>query len=61
MQPLADIRRRTRLKMPDAIVAFLALREGAQVASFDDRLLTAAKALGLRVCSPPAAGSSRLR
>jgi predicted nucleic acid-binding protein len=49
MPILADVRRRTRLKMPDAIVVFLARREGAAVASFDDRLLRAARSLGLPV------------
>ncbi|MDR0626057.1 MAG: hypothetical protein LBG11_02145 [Bifidobacteriaceae bacterium] len=33
--------------MPDAIILYLAQREGAAVASFDERLLAAAAELGL--------------
>ncbi|MDR1152392.1 MAG: PIN domain-containing protein [Bifidobacteriaceae bacterium] len=47
MAALADVRRRTRLTMPDAIVVYLAQREGAGLASFDPRLLRVAAALGL--------------
>jgi predicted nucleic acid-binding protein len=44
---LAATRRSTRLRMPDAIVVCLAQREGAAVASFDDRLTAKAIELGL--------------
>jgi predicted nucleic acid-binding protein len=49
MVALAGVRRRTRLKMPDAIVVYLAQRERAGLASFDARLLEAAAGLGLPI------------
>ncbi|MDR0433112.1 MAG: PIN domain-containing protein [Bifidobacteriaceae bacterium] len=44
MAPLAETRRRTGLKMPDAIVLYLAKRESASLATFDTRLVQAAAA-----------------
>jgi predicted nucleic acid-binding protein len=46
---LARLRSDTRLKMPDCCVLLSAEAAGAAVASFDDRLLRAAQALGVPV------------
>jgi predicted nucleic acid-binding protein len=44
---LAKVRRRTGLKMPDAVVLATALAEDGLVASFDDRLKSAARNAGV--------------
>lgn len=44
---LAQLRVTTRLRMPDCCVLLAAQDASARVASFDDRLLTAASAVGL--------------
>lgn len=58
---LAELRARTRLKMPDCCVLLAARTEGAAVATFDTRLAETAHSLGIRVhgarpVSPPAVG-----
>jgi predicted nucleic acid-binding protein len=46
---LAQLRAETQLKMPDCCVLLGALDRGARLASFDDRLVTAARARGVDV------------
>jgi predicted nucleic acid-binding protein len=46
---LAGLRAETRLRMPDAVVLLLALRHGAALATFDQRLAQAARDSGVRV------------
>lgn len=46
---LADLRATTRLKMPDCCVLHTAETHGAQLATFDDRLIRAATDRGVRV------------
>jgi predicted nucleic acid-binding protein len=48
---LGDLRRQTKLKMPDCIALELAERGGRRLATFDRRLKAAAIARGLRVLS----------
>lgn len=46
---LAELRVRTGLRMPDACVLQAAIRARARLATFDDRLATAARAVGVVV------------
>ncbi|HEX5267659.1 MAG TPA: type II toxin-antitoxin system VapC family toxin [Acidimicrobiales bacterium] len=46
---LAGIRAETRLKMPDCCVLLVAEQLGGRVASFDDPLVAAGRAMGLAV------------
>ena len=48
MEAIAEMRRRSGLKMPDAIVLWVAEAHGAGVASFDQQLLNRAHQLGIR-------------
>ncbi|MCL2783582.1 MAG: PIN domain-containing protein [Propionibacteriaceae bacterium] len=48
MEDIANMRRISGLKMPDALVLWLAQRRQATVASFDRQLLNRATQLGLR-------------
>lgn len=48
---LAAIRADTGLKMPDCCVVLAAEEEGRELATFDDRLASVAKARGIRVRS----------
>ena len=48
MEAIADMRRTSNLKMPDALVLWLAQRRQAGVATFDRQLLNRAEQLGLR-------------
>ena len=51
MEDLAQIRRESGLRMPDALVLWLARARQATLASFDQRLLQRAAELGMRtVC-----------
>jgi predicted nucleic acid-binding protein len=53
-ETLAQARRETRLKMPDACVIAVARETGADgVITFDERLRTTAAALGFTVNPPP--------
>lgn len=47
--PLAQVRADTGLRLPDACVVLAALRLGATIATFDDRLHRAAEGLGVPV------------
>ncbi|MDR1825493.1 MAG: type II toxin-antitoxin system VapC family toxin [Bifidobacteriaceae bacterium] len=47
--PLARLRASTGLKMPDAVVLHLAIKEGASLLTFDDRLAAAARDYGVKV------------
>ncbi|MEO7195412.1 MAG: PIN domain-containing protein [Pseudonocardiaceae bacterium] len=49
---LAQLRADTGLKMPDCCVLLAAEAVGACVASFDDRLVKAAEARGLKITGP---------
>jgi predicted nucleic acid-binding protein len=51
MDAIAEVRRTCGLKMPDALVLWLALARAAAVASFDRRLLDKAGEFGLRTIS----------
>ncbi|QEO08758.1 type II toxin-antitoxin system VapC family toxin [Protaetiibacter larvae] len=46
---LAELRANTGLPMPDCCVLHLAIRERAAIASFDERLVRAARGLGLQI------------
>lgn len=48
-EKLAAIRAATGLKMPDCCVVLAAEQEGTDLATFDDRLASVAKARGIRV------------
>lgn len=48
-EDLARLRVETPLRMPDCCVLLAAERSGATIASFDERLVSAASALGLAV------------
>ncbi|MFC5993096.1 type II toxin-antitoxin system VapC family toxin [Pseudonocardia hispaniensis] len=50
---LAQLRAQTRLKMPDCCVLLAAEDAGAQIASFDDRLLRAAQDRNVRTLGRP--------
>ena len=47
--PLAELRVRTGLNLPDACVVLAARLRGASLATFDDRLRSAAASLAIRV------------
>jgi len=49
MESIADTRRESGLKMPDALVLWLARTHEAAVASFDQRLLDRAGELGIAI------------
>lgn len=49
---LAEVRVRTRLRMPDACVLVAALDSGAQVATFDAEIVNAARLLGIPTFDP---------
>lgn len=49
MEAIAATRRQSGLKMPDALVLWLALRRNADVATFDQRLAAQVKEHGLTV------------
>ena len=49
MESIADTRRESGLKMPDALVLWLARTHEAAVASFDQRLLDRAGQLGVAI------------
>lgn len=48
---LAQLRVNTRLRLPDCCVLLAAATTASAVATFDDKLSTAATALGLTVCT----------
>jgi predicted nucleic acid-binding protein len=50
---LANLRARTRLKMPDCCVLLAAEQTGGSIASFDARLREAASGLGIAVVPEP--------
>jgi len=48
MEAIAKMRRISGMKMPDALVLWLAEAHGAAIATFDRQLLNKAQALGIR-------------
>lgn len=50
--PLASIRAETRLKMPDAVVLYTAIKESAIIATTDSGLAKTAAKFGVEVLSP---------
>ena len=55
MEAIANVRRESRLKMPDSLVVWLAESRSAAVASFDEHLLVKAAERGLRIIGPRSA------
>ncbi|MDL9979014.1 type II toxin-antitoxin system VapC family toxin [Microbacterium sp. ASV49] len=50
--PLAELRARSRLRMPDAVVLHTAIRERAAIATTDARLARIAREHGVEACAP---------